>query len=91
MANVYLLNLSEDTVSMGNVFSTEKNYLYKSTSQYSSAANYAYTKTLKSNDLRIYQETQTGIKITDWSPRRRRRRRGPPGCCRRRQRSGRSC
>lgn len=67
MANVYLLNLSQETVSMGNVFSTEKSYLYKNTTQYSSAANYAYTKTLKSNNLRLYQETQTGIKITDYS------------------------
>jgi hypothetical protein len=67
MANVYLLNLSQDTVTMGNVFSTEKSYLYKNTTQYSSAANYAYTKTLQSNDLRLYQETQIGIKITDYS------------------------
>jgi len=67
MANVYLLNLSQDTVSMGNVFSTEKSYLYKNTTQYSSAAEFAYTKTLQSNDLRLYQETQTGIKITDFS------------------------
>ena len=67
MANVYLLNLSEDTVTMGNVFSAERNYLYKNITQYSSAANYAYTKTLNSNDLRLYQETQTGIKITDYS------------------------
>jgi hypothetical protein len=67
MANVYLLNLTQDTVSMGNVFSTEKSYLYKNTTQYSSAANYAYTKTLSSNSLRLYQETQTGIKITDYS------------------------
>ena len=67
MANVYLLNLSQETVTMGNVFSTEKSYLYKNTTQYSSAANYAYTKTLESNSLRLYQETQTGIKITDYS------------------------
>ena len=67
MANVYLLNLTEDFVSMGNVFSTDRSYLYKNTAQYSSAANYAYTKTLQSSDLRLYQETQTGIKITDYS------------------------
>ena len=67
MANVYLLNLTQDFVSMGNVFSTDKSYLYKNTAQYSSAANYAFTKTLQSNDLRLYQETQTGIKITDYS------------------------
>jgi hypothetical protein len=52
---------------MGNVFSTDRSYLYKNTAQYSSAANYAFTKTLQSSDLRLYQETQTGIKITDYS------------------------
>ena len=67
MANVYLLNLTEDLVTMGNVFSTERGYIYKSAEQYSSKANYAYTKTLLNSNLRVYRETESGRNLTDFS------------------------
>lgn len=67
MANVYLLNLNENLVTMGNVFSTERGYLYKSAAQFSEKANYAFTKTLSKSDLRVYRETDTGRKISDYS------------------------
>lgn len=67
MANVYLLNLSADLVTMGNVFSTERGYIYKNTTQYSDKANYAYTKTLSNPDLRVFRETDEGRKTTDYN------------------------
>jgi len=67
MANVYLLNLTEDLVTLGNVFSTERGYIHKSTIQYSDKAKYAYTKTLLKSDIRVYRETDSGRKITDYS------------------------
>jgi hypothetical protein len=67
MANIYLLNLTEDLVTMGNVFSTERGYIYKSTAQYSNKAQYAFTKTLLKSDLRVYRETEVGRKTTDYS------------------------
>jgi hypothetical protein len=60
MANVYLLNLSEDFVTLGNVFDSSKTYIVKDSLQ-PSIGNYTFTTVLKSPTLRIYQETDQGI------------------------------
>jgi hypothetical protein len=60
MANVYLLNLSADYVTLGNVFDSSKTYIVKDSLQ-PSIGNYTFTTVLKSPTLRIYQETEQGI------------------------------
>jgi hypothetical protein len=67
MPNVYLLNASENLVTMGNVFSTDKSYLYKNIDQFTNSDSYAFTKTLLSADLRIFRETALGISLTNFS------------------------
>lgn len=59
MANVYLLNLSENTVTLGNVFDSSRIYITKDPVQPN--PEITYTKTLQSSTLRIYQETYEGI------------------------------
>ena len=60
MANVYLLNLSEDRVTFGNVFDSSKTYIVKDPLQ-PELGNFAFTKVLKSSELRLFQETDQGI------------------------------
>ena len=60
MANVYLLNLSTDFVTLGNVFDSSKTYIVKDSLQ-PAIGNYTFTTVLKSPTLRIYQETDQGI------------------------------
>jgi|LakMenEpi03Aug12_release.lakeMendotaPanAssembly.Ray.scaffolds.fasta_scaffold176157_2 hypothetical protein len=60
MANVYLLNLSQNRVTFGNVFDSSKTYIVKDTLQ-PEIGNFAFTKVLNSPTLRIYQETEQGI------------------------------
>lgn len=60
MANVYLLNLSADYVTLGNVFDSSKTYIVKDSLQ-PSIGNYTFTTVLKSPTLRVYQETDQGI------------------------------
>jgi hypothetical protein len=67
MSNVYLLNASENLVTLGNVFSTERSYLYKNIDQFTNSASYSFTKTLLSADLRVYRETAKGISLTKYS------------------------
>lgn len=62
-----LILLSGNLVTIGNVFSTENSYLYKQPIQYTTLANYAFTRTLQSDDLLLYQESETGIKINNFS------------------------
>lgn len=62
-----LIHLSGNLVTIGNVFSTEKSYLYKQPVQYTALANYAFTKTFKNDGLLLFQETETGIKINNYS------------------------
>lgn len=62
-----LINLSSNLVTIGSIFSTEKSYLYKQPVQYTTLANYAFTKTFKNDGLMLYQETETGIKINNYS------------------------
>lgn len=52
---------------MGNVFTTANKYLHKATNQYSSSASFAFTKTLLSDTLELYRESDTGIKINNYS------------------------
>lgn len=67
MSNVYLLNVGKSLVTMGNVYTTANKYLYKSVNQYSSSASFAFTKTLLSDNLELYRESDTGIKINNYS------------------------
>jgi len=60
MANVYLLNLSTDFVTLSNVFDSSKTYIVKDSLQ-PAIGNYTFTTVLKSPTLRIYQETDQGI------------------------------
>jgi len=64
MAN--LLYLSADVVEFGNTFSSSKTYIFKNQNQ-QSIADLVYTKVVYSPSLRIYQETDTGRLITDYS------------------------
>lgn len=63
----YLLNLSSNIVTMGNVFSTEKSYLFKNPTQFFNTSSYAYTKTLLVPELRVFRETVSGISITNFT------------------------
>jgi len=60
MANVYLLNLNTDYVTLGNVFDSSKTYIVKDPVQ-PDIGNFTFTKTLNSPNLRLYQETSIGI------------------------------
>lgn len=60
MANVYLLNLSQDYVTLGNVFDSFKTYIVKDPIQ-PSIGIFSVTKILDSSSLRVYQETDQGI------------------------------
>ena len=60
MANVYLLNLSADYVTLGNVFDSSKTYIVKDTLQ-PEIGSFSFTKISKPTSLRIYQESDTGI------------------------------
>lgn len=77
MANVYLLNVSPDAVTLGNVFSTARGYIYKNPTQYSATLSYAFTSTLQDSSLQLYQETSAGITISDYSALSRRESLGP--------------
>jgi hypothetical protein len=60
MANVYLLNLSQDYVTLGNVFDSFKTYIVKDPIQ-PDIGIFSVTKILDSSSLRVYQETNEGI------------------------------
>jgi hypothetical protein len=60
MANVYLLNLSENLVTLGNVFTSARSHLIKDEIQPSSSSFFV-TKILSSPSLRVYQETAEGL------------------------------
>jgi hypothetical protein len=60
MANVYLLNLSENLVTLGNVFTSARSHLIKDEIQPSSTSFFV-TKILTSSSLRVYQETNEGL------------------------------
>lgn len=63
----YLINFASNLVTMGNVFTTERSYLFKNLTQYFSDASYAFTKTLSTPDLRVYRETLEGLAITNFT------------------------
>ena len=63
----YLLNLASNIATMGNVFSTERSYIFKSPTQYFNTSSFAFTKTLLVPELRIYRETTAGISITNFT------------------------
>jgi hypothetical protein len=67
MSNVYLLNASKNLVTLGNVFTTENNYLFKQPVQYSKDATFAFTRTLLNSDLRVFRETLDGITISNFT------------------------
>ena len=60
MSQVFLLDLSQDRVTMGNVFDSSKTYIVKDALQ-PELGSFAFTKVLNSPTLRIYQETEQGI------------------------------
>jgi hypothetical protein len=60
MANVYLLNLSADLITLGNVFDSSKSYIVKDTLQ-PEIGSFSFTKISKPTSLRVYQESDTGI------------------------------
>jgi hypothetical protein len=66
MANVYLLNLSADFVTLGNVFNSAKSYIVKDSNQ-PEIGNFTFTTVLKSPTLRVYQETEQGILYNAYS------------------------
>lgn len=66
MANVYLLNLSEDQVIMGNVFDSSKSFLYKDPVQAVQGA-LTFTKILTPSSLRIFQESTEGTLYNAYS------------------------
>jgi hypothetical protein len=63
----YLINLSSNIVTMGNVFSTEKSYLYKTNLDLSTDTTKAFTKTLYIPGQVVYQETLEGSAITSFT------------------------
>jgi hypothetical protein len=71
MANTYILNISQDVVTMGRYsnlginFSTENGYVYSNPDY--AGPNFTFTKTLLSPSLTLYQETDKGIAYTQYS------------------------
>ena len=66
MANV-LLNLSTDSVTMGNVsFNSDTSYLYKDPQQ-PGISNYEFTKVLSSPSLRVYTEAVRGYLLNAYA------------------------
>ena len=63
----YLLNAAGNLVTMGNVFSTDRSYLYKQENQYNKQSTFAFTKTLYSPSLQIYRETYAGYTISNFT------------------------
>lgn len=63
----YLINLTANLVTMGNVFTTERSYLFKNPVQYYDSSNYSFTKTLYVPNLKIFKETINGISITNFT------------------------
>jgi hypothetical protein len=66
MANVYLLNLSENLVTLGNVFTSARSHLIKDEIQPSSTSVFV-TKILTSPSLRVYQETDEGLLYSSYN------------------------
>lgn len=71
MANTYILNISQDVVTMGRYsniginFSSENGYVYSNPNY--AGPNFTFTKTLLSPKLTLYQETDIGIAYTEYS------------------------
>ena len=71
MANTYILNISQDVVTMGRYsniginFSSENGYVYSNPDY--AGPNFTFTKTLLSPSLTLYQETDKGIAYTEYS------------------------
>jgi hypothetical protein len=68
MANVYLLNLSDNQVTLGNVFDSSKSYIVKDTLDYQSRT-FAFTKVVSSPSLRVYREPIRGILLNAYADR----------------------
>ena len=68
MANVYLLNLSDNQVTLGNVFDSSKSYIVKDTLEYQNRT-FAFTKVLASPSLRVYREPIRGILLNAYADR----------------------
>jgi len=63
----YLINLSSNVATMGNVFTTENSYIFKNTIQYFPDSTFAFTKTLLVPELRVFKETLEGSAITNFT------------------------
>ncbi len=63
----YLINLASNIATMGNVFSTERSYLFKNPIQYYNTSSFAFTKTLLVPELRVFRETLSGVAITNFT------------------------
>lgn len=83
MANVLLLNISDQLVTFGanaNVgvnFNSDNGFIYKKDNQYISTTGSAFTKTLYSTNLVLYQETDVGISYIDYGQLTKRQSLGP--------------
>jgi len=63
----YLINLTSNLTTMGNVFTSENSYIFKNEIQYFSDSTFAFTKTLYVPNLRVYRETEAGAAITNFT------------------------
>jgi hypothetical protein len=63
----YLLDVRSNIVTMGNVFSTDRSYLFKQPNQYNRQTSFAFTKTLNNPYLQVYRETYAGYTISNIS------------------------
>lgn len=63
----YLINLTPNLVTMGNVFTTERSYLFKNSVYSYDSSSFAFTKTLEVSNLKVFKETLNGISITNFT------------------------
>lgn len=62
-----LINLTPNLVTMGNVFTTERSYLFKNSVESYDISSFAFTKTLEVSNLKVFKETLNGISITNFT------------------------
>ena len=62
-----LVDIANNRIRLGSVFDTDNFYIYKDPVQYSTSSYYAFTKTQYTKDLLLYRESDTGIKINNYT------------------------
>lgn len=63
----YLVNFAANLVTMGNVFTTERSYLFKNPIYSYDTSFLNFTKTLEVSNLKVFRETLEGISITNFT------------------------